>query len=157
MTISVRRATEADAESISALNTDVQALHAAAMPSRFKPPESGSFSAREVSALLAERENLLFLAHVDGEAAGYAYAEIIRRPETSLTYSSEMLHVHHIGVGSSFRRQGVGSALLNAVRAAGLDKGITLLTLDVWSFNEAARAFFRRQGFDPYVERLWRS
>ena len=157
MTISVRRATEADAESISALNTDVQALHAAAMPSRFKPPEPGSFSAREVSALLAERENLLFLAHVDGEAAGYAYAEIIRRPETSLTYSSEMLHVHHIGVGSSFRRQGVGSALLNAVRAAGLDKGITLLTLDVWSFNEAARAFFRRQGFDPYVERLWRS
>jgi hypothetical protein len=25
----------------------------------------------------------------------------------------------------------------------------------VWTFNAEARAFFRRHGFAPYVERLW--
>ena len=156
MTIVVRRATDADAELVSALNADVQAIHAAAMPSRFKPPGPDTFPAREAMVLLARPENLVFLAHADGKPAGYAYAEIVRRPETSLTFAAEMIHVHHISVGAKFRRQGVGTALLGAVRAAGLELGITLLTVDAWSFNEVARAFFRRNGFNPYIERLWR-
>jgi GNAT superfamily N-acetyltransferase len=77
------------------------------------------------------------------------------RPETSLTLAYEMVHIHHISVGSDYRRQGVGRALLGAARACGLELGIELLTLDVWSFNEDARAFFQRNGFNPYIERLW--
>jgi ribosomal protein S18 acetylase RimI-like enzyme len=153
MTIMVRRATEADAEWVSALNAEVQAVHAAALPWRFKPP--GAFAKAEVSGLLVKPENLVFLALVDRDPAGYAYAEVVRRPETSLTYAYEMVHIHHLGVSSNHRRQGVGGTLLGAVRAAGLELGIGLLTLDVWSFNEGARAFFRRHGFDPYMERLW--
>jgi len=155
MSIGVRRATAADAELVSVLNADVQAVHAVALPWRFKPPGPLSFPPTEASALLANVENLVLVAQVDGEPAGYAYAEIVHRPETSLTYAYEMLYVHHLSVRSEYRRKGVGSALLDAVRAAGLDLGITLLALDVWSFNEGASAFFRRHGFDPYNERLW--
>jgi len=50
------------------------------------------------------------------------------------------------------RRRG---ALVDAVRAAGRDVEISLLALDVRSFNEEARAFLGRQGFAPYNERLW--
>jgi ribosomal protein S18 acetylase RimI-like enzyme len=50
---------------------------------------------------------------------------------------------------------GVASALLDAVRAAAGEIGIDLLTLQVWTFNEDAQAFFRRQGFTPYMARLW--
>jgi ribosomal-protein-alanine N-acetyltransferase len=53
------------------------------------------------------------------------------------------------------RRRGVGGALLDAVRAAGQSVGIELVALDVWSFNDAARAFFQRHGFAAYNERLW--
>jgi ribosomal protein S18 acetylase RimI-like enzyme len=155
MTIAVRRATAADAELVSALNADVQAIHAAALPWRFKPPEPDSFPASEVIAILEVPENLFFLAHADREPAGYAYAEVVRRPETSLTFVYEAVYIHHISVRSEYRRQGVGSALLSAVRASGLELGIALLTLDVWSFNEDARAFFRQSGFSPYIERLW--
>jgi GNAT superfamily N-acetyltransferase len=155
MTIEVGRATAADAELVSALNAHVQAIHAAALPLRFKPPGPDTFPAREAMVLLARPENLVFLARADGKPAGYAYAEIVRRPETSLNFAAEMIHVHHISVGAEFRRWGVGTSLLGAVRAAGLELGITLLTVDVWSFNEDARAFFRRCGFSPYIERLW--
>jgi ribosomal protein S18 acetylase RimI-like enzyme len=153
--ISVRRAIASDAQILSLLNRDVQAVHAAALPFRFKPPSQHSFPPAEAAALLAKFENLVLLAQVDQDPAGYAYAEIVRRPETSLTYAFEMLYLHHISVGTRFRRQGVGTALLNAVRAAGEDLGITLLSLDVWSFNETARRFFCQHGFHPYNERLW--
>jgi diamine N-acetyltransferase len=155
MTIAVRRATAADAELVSALNADVQAIHAAVMPWRFKPPNPDTFPAREVVALLEKPESLMFLAHADGKPAGYAYAEVVHRPETSLTFAFEMVHIHHVSVGSEFRRQGAGTALLDAVRASGLELGIELFLLDVWAFNDDARTFFQRNGFSRYTERLW--
>jgi ribosomal protein S18 acetylase RimI-like enzyme len=151
----VRRASIADSELVSALNVDVQAVHAVALPSRFKPPLSGSMPQAEVAALLAKAETVVFLAYLDGTPAGYVYAEVVRRAETSLTYAYDMIYIHHISVRPNYRRLGVGSALLNAVRALGSDLSISLITLEVWSFNEAARAFFRRHGFDLYIERLW--
>jgi ribosomal protein S18 acetylase RimI-like enzyme len=155
MAIVIRKAREPDTDALSSLNADVQAIHAAALPGRFKPPGPDTFAPNAVAVLLGQPENLLLIAEVDGIAAGYAYAEIVHRPETPFYYSFDMIHLHHIGVRPAHRRQGVGRALLDALRAAANDAGIELVTLDVWTFNEGARTFFRRHGFAPYSERLW--
>jgi len=155
MTVFVRRAAAADAPLVATLNLDVQAVHAAAFPKRFKAPGPNSSSELEFAALLAKPENLIFIALIGDEPAGYVYAEVIRRPETALTYAYDMVHVHHVSVAARYRRRGVGTALLERVRLAAKDVGIDLLTLEVWSFNETARSFFRRNGFDRYIERLW--
>ena len=155
MPIVVRRAGPDDADVMSALNADVQAVHAAALPESFKPPGPEAFSPAAAAAVLAEPDNLVFVAEVDAVPAGYAYAEVRRVPETSSRYAYEMVYLHHLSVRPGYRRQGVGARLLDAVRAAGDDLGIALLALDVWSFNESARAFFHRRGFKPYNERLW--
>jgi diamine N-acetyltransferase len=155
MSILVRRATTPDAELVSSLNADVQALHAAALPWRFKPPGPGTFAPKDAEALLAKPDHLTFIAEVAGEPAGYASAEIVRRAETPFHYPHARVHLHHISVRPDHRRQGVGKALLTAVRAAAKEQGITLLSADVYTFNENARAFFRRHGLTPYMERLW--
>jgi ribosomal protein S18 acetylase RimI-like enzyme len=155
MTTAVRRATVDDAQLISALNADVQAIHAVAVPWRFKSPGPETFPPSAAAELLGNPNNLIFFASLDGAAAGYAYAEVIRRPETPLQLAYEMIHLHHVVVRPQCRRRRVGTALLEAVRAAGKPLGIALLTLDVWTFNESARAFFRCHGFAPYNERLW--
>ena len=151
----VRLATETDAEIISSLNADVQALHASALPWRFKPPGSDTFPPTAAAALLAEPTNLVFVAELGSIPVGYAYAEVVRRPETSFTYAYDMVHLHHISVRPTHRREGIGGALMNAVREAANERGIALLTVDVWVFNEVSRAFFQRHGFGPYIERLW--
>ena len=150
----MRRATVDDAGLIASLNADVQAVHAAALPWRFKTPSPEGFSA-EAESFLAKPENLVFVAEAEGVPAGYAYAETIRRPATSLVYAHKMILIHHISVRPAYRRRGVGTALIDTVRAAGRESGIDLLALDVWTFNETARAFFRRHGFAAYIERLW--
>ncbi len=151
----VRRATGADAELISALNADVQGLHAAALPWRFKPSGPESLPAAEALALIANPDHLVFIAEVDGEPAGYAYAGLISRHETSLHHASRTVYLHHLSVRPQYRRRGVGTRLLDAVRAAGRELGITLMAADVWTFNQEARAFFIRRGFEVYNERLW--
>jgi GNAT superfamily N-acetyltransferase len=151
----VRRASGADAELISALNVDVQGLHAAALPSRFKPSGPDSLPAAEALALIADPDHLVFIAEVDGAPAGYAYAELIFRHETSLHYASRTVYLHHLSVRPQYRRHGVGTNLIDAVRTAGRELGFTLLAADVWTFNHEARAFFIRRGFEVYNERLW--
>jgi ribosomal protein S18 acetylase RimI-like enzyme len=155
MAILIRKATERDADVLRALNADVQAIHAAALPWLFKPPGPDTLASWEVKPLLTEPANLFFIAEVDGDAAGYAYAQIREWPETQFTYGQDMIYLHHLSVRPAHRRHGVGSALIGAVRAAAAEAGIKLVALDVWAFNNAARTFFRRHGFAAYNERMW--
>jgi ribosomal protein S18 acetylase RimI-like enzyme len=154
MKIVIRQATEADADTISLLNIDVQAAHASAMPSWFKPAGADTFPPDVVALLLDDPCNLVFIAEVESSPAGYAYAEIIDRPETSFNYAYQMVYVHHISVRPTHRRQGVGRALLEAVQAAASKRNIRMISLDVWTFNVGARAFFSRSGFKVHSERL---
>lgn len=155
MTIEVVPAQAAEAELVSRLNRHVQAVHAAAMPDRFKAPGPETFPAAEVLAVMAQDGMRVLLAKVDGAPAGYALAELVRRDETSTTHAFAMVYVHHISVDPAFRRQGVGAALIAAAREEGARAGIADLGLDVWSFNEAAQRFFARQGLRPFNVRMW--
>jgi hypothetical protein len=75
MTIIVRRAIVADAELVSALNADVQAIHAAALPWRFKPPGPESFPPAEASVLLSKSDHLVFIGEVASEAVGRRFLQ----------------------------------------------------------------------------------
>jgi diamine N-acetyltransferase len=155
MTIAIRRASNRDIGILSALNADVQAIHAEALPWLFKPAEPTMFARACIADLLDRPEKLVLIAEADGTGAGYAYAEIIRRDETAFHYANDMVYLHHIGVRPDFRRTGVGTALIGAVRGAAKDNDIATVALDMWAFNAAARAFFQRHGFVTASERMW--
>lgn len=151
----VRPARSEDADLVSALNQDVQALHAAALPALFKPPGPETFPPSAVHALLNAPRNIVMIAELDGAGVGYVYGEFVERPETSWRFAQRLLYVHQIGVNVDLRGQGIGTALMEAMEAAARQCGAKMLALDVWSFNEAAQEFFARRAFAPYNERWW--
>jgi ribosomal protein S18 acetylase RimI-like enzyme len=155
VSIEIRTATKDDAAAISMLNADVQALHAQALPWRFKPPGPGTFTPEDAEALLSRANHVAFLAYIDAIPAGYVAAHLVRNPETAFHHAHAMIYVHQISVRPEFRRRGVGRALLDAVKAHGEANGVSLLALDAWAFNEAALAFFRSYGLVDYNVRLW--
>jgi ribosomal protein S18 acetylase RimI-like enzyme len=155
MSVEIRPATKNDASLISMLNADVQAIHANALPWRFKQPGPDTFTAADAEALLSQPDHVAFLAHVDATPAGYVVAEIARYPETARHHARSMVYVHQISVRPAVRRRGVGRALMDAVKAHGEAAGISLMALDAWSFNDQALAFFRDYGLVPYNIRLW--
>jgi ribosomal protein S18 acetylase RimI-like enzyme len=81
------------------------------------PPES--FPPLQVRALLAKPENIVLLARLGPEPAGYVYAEIVGRPQTSLRYAHAMIYLHHNSVATACRKRGIGRALFEAVRQIG--------------------------------------
>src|SRR5262245_50209438 len=151
----IRRAVDDDGDALSLLSAEIQAMHAEVLPWRFKPPAPDTFPPEAAIALLGLPENVFFVAEVDGSAVGYVYAEIAKQSETAARYALEVVYVHHLYVRPAFRRRGIGRGLLDAVRTVGAEQGIARLMLDVWTFNEGARTFFRGYGLKCYSERLW--
>jgi len=151
----VRLATPHDAELISALNAEVQTVHAEALPHLFKPASPETFPASFVRQLLTDSDTCIFIGSLHGAPVGYLYAQIIKRPETALRHAWERLHIHHISVHRTQQRRGWGHALIQAVVQFAKAQGITTMTLDVWSFNTQARSFFATQGFTVYNENMW--
>lgn len=150
--IEIRDACANDAEALCALNEDVQALHAAAVPWLFKTHGLGVEAFKKI---LENSNSFLLVATAGSELVGYLYAEHRKYPETPLTYAYQILHVHHISVRDAFRKSGVGKALMNRLHEVGDAAGVNRISADVWSFNDNARKFFKTSGLSAYIERLW--
>lgn len=56
-------------------------------------------------------------------------------------------HVADVAVTESARRRGVGTALMMAGESWARERGLPVLSLDVWSTNDAALSFYRRLGY----------
>ena len=127
MTVLIRRAVSTDAELLSRLNVDVQTIHWSMLPMRFKPPGPDTFPPSAAAELLAKPANLVFLAELDSVPVGYAYAEVIHRAETPFSYADDLVYLHHISLRPSCRKQGLGRALMRAVRSAANERELPSL------------------------------
>ena len=59
------------------------------------------------------------------------------------------LHLENLVVAESFRRQGIASELMAAVRLWAVDRGLHSIRLKVYSANTEAVCFYERAGFAP--------
>ena len=56
-------------------------------------------------------------------------------------------YINNVAVRPDCRRMGIATALLEALRRQGLEKGLSFLTLEVRESNRGARALYAGLGF----------
>lgn len=152
----IRKATLEDAALLSALNVDVQRLHADALPHIFKQPGSDDFALQFMRQLLAdESNNIFFIAEQDGEAVGYVFVRLIEKPDNPFMFAWKRLLIDQISVRPAYQGHGIGKLLIHAVRTLAQEQGIDVIALESWQFNQAAQAFFHSQGFVNFNVRMW--
>ncbi|MGH2916641.1 MAG: GNAT family N-acetyltransferase [Solirubrobacteraceae bacterium] len=116
----------------------------------------GSPAWRDVDDLVPRFGDLLARA-VGGQDRRVAVLVAQARDETPLGFISLRVvenieggdrgHVADLAVSEAARRMGVGTALMEAAEMWARDRGFDLLSLDVWSTNDGALAFYRRLGY----------
>ena len=57
-------------------------------------------------------------------------------------------YIYHTVVRPEYRKQGIGTALINAAVSALNDEGITRVCLNVMESNEAGKAFWEKMGWE---------
>ena len=153
--MNIRLATLDDIDALVRLNAEVQKLHADALPYLFKQPDNPTgIMADFRERILADPEGHVFLAEIDGEPAGYAYAHVNHRLDNAYTYAFDTIYIDQIGVKSVYQGQGVGRALIQAVFEWARTENISRVTLDTGAFNTNAQAFFKKQGFEFFIYRM---
>ncbi|NUW45402.1 GNAT family N-acetyltransferase [Nonomuraea rhodomycinica] len=144
--VRVRPATPADAATLAELNDFVHALHVENRPDFFRTPSSADELVPIFRAFLEREDTFGFVAESAGRAVGYVTATVRRHPGDALVHPRNVIFVDHIAVDPALARAGVGTALVESVRAAGREVGCTRMMTDVWAFNERALAFFESAG-----------
>ena len=151
----IRKASRSDAHILSALNVDVQKIHADALPQIFKQPNSDSFAVQFMLDRLSDPLNVFFIANLQDEDIGYLYARIVDRPENPFMYAWKYLYIDQVSIKPTQQGKGYGQLLLEAVRHLAKDHGIDTIVIDTWSFNTGAHSFFQKNGYSTFNFRMW--
>jgi ribosomal protein S18 acetylase RimI-like enzyme len=145
--MTLRRAGAEDAATLAALNTHVQAWHAAQYPDVFFARPDPERLVQWFEDRLADPACTAFL--VGDPPAGYALCSLQSREASVFSPAIRRLMVDHVGVAPEARRQGHGRRLLEAARGLARDLAVDEILLDTWEANTEAHAFFRAAGFSP--------
>lgn len=92
-------------------------------------------------AFLSDTANILFLAHDGDLAVGMASATILRHPD-----KAPALFVNEVGTRDSHLRQGIATALMQRLIAAGRARGCQGIWLGTETDNDPALALYRKLG-----------
>ena len=98
-------------------------------------------------AVLADLASVVFVAVYDDCVIGFARAGSADQAGGHIRADRRYVMVREMVVAEASRGQGVGKALLGAVKDWASARSIESVELNVFADNADARAFYRREGF----------
>ncbi|WP_372365809.1 GNAT family N-acetyltransferase [Candidatus Uabimicrobium sp. HlEnr_7] len=153
MDIQIRKAKELDINAIALDMIETQNLHIEAFPNIYAPVE---FSAilEHLTKQLSKNNIHAKVAISENEICGHILFEMRKVPKSLFTYERKYIYLMQIVVNNAYRKKGIGTLLMENMRAFARSQNIAKIELDVWNFNERARNFFTEQGFSDFGYRM---
>lgn len=148
-TMNVRFATEADLDRVNELRKQVNDLHVKGKPEIFKPGFPQELR-DHIYTIRDDPKQRIVVAERDGVLCGFAVLNHVVRPENPFMSERNYLDIDEFCVDEAYRRQGVGTALIDFARAYAKEQGLERVELNVWEFNKDALAFYEAAGFQTY-------
>ena len=149
MSLEIRGALRGELERVNALRRMVNDVHTQGRPDIFRPGFCEELQ-NHIYAAFDDENSDVIVALADGEIAGFATVQYIRRPETPYTLARDFYRVEEFGVDARYRRRGVATALVEYMKKDARQEGFDRIELDVWAFNASALAFYEAAGFATY-------
>ena len=147
--LSLRRAEARDIPAIMALLVQVNMVHHNGRPDLFKGPTT-KYTEAGLAAILADDATPVFVcADEAGRVLGHGFC-IMQHSGGQLMEEHDTLYIDDICVDENARGLGVGRALYEHILAFARSWGCYNVTLNVWTCNPGAMAFYERLGMKPY-------
>jgi ribosomal-protein-alanine acetyltransferase len=100
-----------------------------------------AFTKRQIAYLLSDYNSVAFIAKVGGDVAGFIIAQVETEDDTQFG------HIITINVSQSFRRNKIGTRLLQEIEALLKQKNISECRLEVREDNSAALKLYQLCGY----------
>ena len=131
-----------DREQVECIAKEVHALHVSWRPDIYEMPDE-LYSAERFARVLAEKQLYVakdreqVLGYVLLKMRGYDWPGVVRR---------KVMIVDELAVREEIRNNGIGSAIMDDVKVLARAFGCTDLQLGVYPQNDAAVAFYQKNG-----------
>lgn len=145
--IHIRPATAADLPALTDVMTEADRYHAATLPDLFREPRDTAGTAEYLRAVLANEQARVFVAERGEDVIGCVLATVRRARDLPMLVPRVWVHVETLAVRERDRRTGAGTALMRAAEQWAREQGIERVELNVWDFNQPARALYERLGY----------
>lgn len=149
MELSVRRAEERDIPAILGLLIQVDMVHHNGRPDIFKGPAT-KYDPGQLSEIISNDKTPVFVC-VDEDDKVLAHGFCIHRQiiDDPVLTDIRTLYIDDICVDSKARGRHVGRTLFEYIKSYAREQGYYNITLNVWSCNPGAYAFYETMGLVP--------
>ena len=151
--ITIRPATPLDLDALVSLAGGVLSLHSTAHPSLFRDQPPPAEIAEATRAMIDDPTGLCLVAE-DRAVCGCLYAQFQDRQQNWCRPPLRFCNISHLVIHPESRRKGIARLLIDALVQEAGQRGFPRIELEVWSFNQEARAAFTHLGFEPLSERM---
>lgn len=138
-------------ESYAALMAEADVLHHAEVnkqvPKLIKPAECSRPKPKDFFACLKDPAQLLDIAVVREEVAGFVHARVFDRPESRAHEANRVARIELIVVAERHRRMGIGRRLMERAQSWAISKQADALVLNCYAFNIVAARLYEKCGF----------
>ena len=124
MDLMVRYAKFDELPRVNELRRTVSELHAEGRPDIFRPGFCEELQQRVYTLFDAPQYDVI-AACLDGELCGFAIVQYVDRPESAYMCAQHFYHIEEFGVDETYRRHGIGTALLAFARQKRNRKALT--------------------------------
>lgn len=146
----IRKATAKDIPDINRLLHQVLTVHHEGRPDLFKP-NCKKYTDAELKVLLQDSRRPVFTAFDDaGNLLGYAFCVLEIYHDDNTQTDRKELYIDDLCVESFMRGRHIGRTLYEAVLDFAKAINCYRVTLDVWTCNPDAEAFYQAMGMKPY-------
>lgn len=149
MSVEIRRAGAQDVAGVHELLSQVLEVHAAGRPDLFRTG-TRKYTDDELLGIFANDETPVFVAVEGPEVLGHAFCVLEDHTAENNWQDVKTLYIDDICVGEKSRGRHVGTALYRHVIDYARGLGCHDVTLNVWSCNPGAKAFYQAMGMTPY-------
>ena len=141
----IRRAEIKDIDGINKLLHQVLQIHHEGRPDIFKP-NAKKYTDSELAEILGDDNRPIFVSVEGEEVLGYAFCVFTQHKDNNILTDIKSLYIDDICVDESIRGKHIGSSLYNFVQDFARANGCYNITLNVWSCNPTAMAFYEKCG-----------
>lgn len=149
MSVEIRRAGARDVAGVHELLSQVLEVHAAGRPDLFRTG-TRKYTDDELLGIFANDETPVFVAVEGPEVLGHAFCVLEDHTAENNWQDVKTLYIDDICVSEKSRGRHVGTALYRHVIDYARSLGCHDVTLNVWSCNPGAKAFYEAMGMTPY-------
>ena len=144
----IRFAIPEDVPGILELLRQVGRVHHNGRPDIFRS-DAQKYGPSQVLAMLDKAETPILVAVEDGNVLGYCFCQMKTYDRDSVICDHTTCYIDDLCVHENTRGKHVGTALYEATCRYAKSRGCYNITLNVWSCNPSAMAFYEKLGLKP--------